>query len=545
MLHLPTLVLIAAGVCLILFGARYIRKGLGRIFGPRLGRWMQRLTDGRIRSAFFGLGASVLAPSSTTISALAVQNIRAGHLSIRSAIAVVLGADVGLTLMVLLIAYRIDALWPVLVAIGVILFLFTRRSMQKGTGQALIGLAIVFLGVGTIRSAANDLAPDSDLLRIIVIAGKHPFWTAILSTGLAFMLQSSTATIALAIGLAVRPANELPIEFALATVAGANVGIGITTLMLGWSHRDARRVATANLLAKVCVAMVFLAGISFVARGVEWIPGEMSSRIAYAHIGFNLVLFVVFLPLIHPLASLVQRWISDEVGREGTDHGPRYITSSPAEGWSMSLGQSQREIMHVAEIARQMLADFWDSFVQSDAGMAREVASRDDQIDHLDVQIKRFLTRLSTEEGDDEDAREQMTQLGYLNELENIGDIIETNLCDLAIKRAKQHVTFSSEGWSELQEFHNKVSENMLIAETAFVTRDASLAEQLIRHKRSINDMERTLREKHFDRLRTGTAVSHESSALHLDLLTHLKRINSCVTHVAYSLLMDRNGSGV
>jgi len=169
--------------------------------------------------------------------------------------------------------------------------------------------------------------------------------------------------------------------------------------------------------------------------------------------------------------------------------------------------------------------------------LAEQVQQRDDQVDLLDSEIKRFLVRLCGLEGDPDQTGEAMRQLRYLSELETIGDVIDKNLAELVIKRARKEIDFSPEGWGELDDFYRKVYENIIIAETAFTTRDRMLARQLLRHKQRISEYERELRDRHLDRLRSGRSQTHESSAIHLDLLTHLKRINSCVTHVAYAII--------
>ena len=124
-------------------------------------------------------------------------------------------------------------------------------------------------------------------------------------------------------------------------------------------------------------------------------------------------------------------------------------------------------------------------------------------------------------------------------ELETIGDIIDKNITELVLKKIRLGIEFSNEGAEELQDFYEKISENVMIAETAFPTRDQTLAQQLLRHKQQIDQYERELRDRHFARLNTGLVESHETSAIHLDLLTHLKRVNSCVSHVAYAILQD------
>jgi phosphate:Na+ symporter len=186
-----------------------------------------------------------------------------------------------------------------------------------------------------------------------------------------------------------------------------------------------------------------------------------------------------------------------------------------------------------------MLRDVWTAMKTNNEKLAREVAERDDKVDMLDAEVTRFLIRLAAEEAGDFEPDEQMKQLRYSAELETIGDIIDKNLCDLVLKKIRLRAEFSKEGAEELEDFYQKVSENVVIAETLFTIRDRDLAQQLIRHKERIDQYERDLRDRHFARLNAGLTEAHETSAMHLDLLTHLKRINSCVTHAAYAILQD------
>ena len=374
------------------------------------------------------------------------------------------------------------------------------------------------------------------------IAQRYPLGMAALAAVMTFAMQSSTATIGVVIGLGMANLVELPL--AVAVVAGANVGIVITTLLVGWRQIESRRLAVSNLIAKVGVAALVLSFLPLVVRGLEMMPLGLDQRIACAHTGFNIAMAVICLPLVGVINKLVQVLIPQPVTVEEPEFGPRFINTGQVDSLAVALDQSMREIMHVAEIVRGMLGDLWKALKTNDERLATNISERDDRVDLLDSQIKRFLTRQFRLQGDNEDAAEQMRQLRYLNELENIGDIIDKNLSELVIKKSKLAVEFSDEGWRELDDFYGKVLENMLIADTAFTTSDRALAGQLLHHKERLNQQERELRDRHFARLKDGLPQSHESSAVHLDILTHLKRINSCVSHVAYAILQDVENRG-
>jgi phosphate:Na+ symporter len=529
------------GVALILFGVRFLRKGLDRLFGPKLGHWMQRLANHRLRAFLAGIGVAMLAPSSTSMSILAVQSVQAGHLTGRQMFAVMLGADIGLTVMVLLIAMRLEQYAPLLILVGVFFFQYTKDAQLRGVGQVIISIGFIFMAIGMIKLAAGAIEPGGDFVDLLDIAQRYPLLLTAIGAVLALVMQSSTAAIALVIGLGAAAIVKLPL--ALAVVLGANIGIAINTVIVGWPQRESRRLGLSNLIAKATVAVIILAAMPVALRLLEMVPGGLDKQTAAAHTGFNVVVALLFLPLIAPVTALCQWLVPDRPAGEQEVFGPRYVSGEPVGGLALATGQSLREILRVSEIVRSMLADLWRALISRDIELAQKVQQRDDQVDLLDTQIKRFLTRLSMLEGDQDERGEIMSQLRYLTELETIGDVIDKNLAELVIKRAKLQVDFSSDGWKELDDFYHKVAENVLIAETAFTTRDQILAQRLLRHKDRLGELERELRDRHFGRLRSGLQQTHESSAIHLDLLTHLKRINSCVTHVAYAIVQTEGGA--
>jgi len=535
-----SLLLIAGGVALLLFGVRYLRKGLDRLFGPRLGPWLGRFASNPVSSFLSGLGASLLAPSSTTMSLLAVQTVQAGHLTTRQMIAVMLGANIGLTVMVQLIALELDRLAPLAVLVGFALFQYTRASRSRGVGQVILAFGFIFLAMGVIRGVVTDggLTENADFIQLISIAERYPLLLLALAAVLALLLQSSTATIGVVIGLGAVGAITLPVV--VPVVLGANIGLSFTTLIVGWRRLDSRRLATCNLLLKSFVAtVVLLAMLPLEDRLPVVAPAVMPLVVANMHTGFNVIVAIVGLPALGIVTRLVERMVTSSSPEQVDPYGPRFIGQGPIGGMALALGQSRREILHMAEIIRSMLDDVWTALSNDNAQLARDVAARDDYVDELDNQIKRYLTRLVREESDDYDADEQMRQLRFLTELETIGDIIDKSIAELVLKKIRVRARFSVEGMQELDEFHRHVIVDLETAATAIGTRDRRLAHQLIRDRVRLKQFGNELRERHFARLNAGLSETVETSAIHLDMLTHLERVNSALVHVAYAILAD------
>lgn len=540
-----TLLLIAGGVALILYATKTLREGLDRLVGAQLGPFLQRAASTPLRSFLAGLGVSVVAPSSSTMSALAVQAVQSRFVSTRQMLMIMAGADIGITLMVWLSAWDLQKFGPVLILAGFCFFNYATSRKWRGGGQVLLALGLLFQGIVVIQHAIGGATISPDLNQLITIATHNPIAIMLLMGVMAVALQSSTATILLIVSLGITPTNGQPspiplnMDVALPAVVGANLGVSITTLLMGWANLDTRRLAVGNLLAKAAVALAVLLAIGLLPMGrwIDELPGGFAKDVANTHTLFNLAKALLVFPLLGPLTRWVDRLIPTPPEKSVDAFAPRYINAGAYDGVSLAMGQSAREIMRAGEIVRAMLDDLWRAIKTNDENLVRLIAERDNQVDLLDIEIRRFLAKLNAQPMDADDQQEQMRQMRYLTELEAIGDIIDKNLCKLAIKKIRLNVDFGRDGWKELEEFDQKVIQNMLIADTAFQTRDKELAEKLLRHKDHIDCQIRELRDRHFTRFSGASEAEYEVSAIQLDLLTNLKRINSHVTHVAYAVL--------
>jgi phosphate:Na+ symporter len=530
------LVQILSGVALILFGVRFLREGMGRVVGPQLDVLIHRLTGRPARAFAAGLGIGAAVPSSTSVSLLLVQSFRTSRLTARAAMPMMLGADVGITALVLLSSLHITHAVPWLVVAGVGLYQFARGDRPAGAGQVLLGLALVLMGVAQIEATGGRVARQPDMVGLLAIADHYPAALAILTAALAMVLQSSTATILLVGSFGATGSLSLPLT--LCVVIGANTGIALTRLIISWKLTEARRLATAGLIDRAAVLALLIPLGGALTRGMAHLPVRYGLQVALMHVGFNGLAAVLGLAggavMLRLAAQLVPADPADAAPRR---FAPRYINGAiAADTPSLALGQAQREILRAAEIVREMLADLWQALESGDPAMAAAVSERDDEVDLLDTEVKRFLSRPACQAPDDELANEHMRQLRFLSEIEAIGDIVDKNLCELVLKKLHARLTFPEAGWRDLKSFFAKVQENMLIAETAFQTRDPKLAAQLLRHKEWLNRRYRQLSDRQLARLAAGSGETPETTAVHLDLLANLKRINSCLSHVAYAV---------
>jgi phosphate:Na+ symporter len=535
---------ILAGIALILHGAKMLREGLDRLLGARLGEFLKQSGERRGGTILTGLGLSLLAPSSTSISMLSVEAVRTGQVTARRMLAMMLAADLGLTLTVQLLSIKLDHAAPVFVFLGVLLFQYARSHIPRGIGQVLLSFGFLFFGIGLIGSGSQNLGSSADLVEMLNIAGRHPILLVTIAAAIAVLLQSSTATVGTLMGLSASGAFHLNTNLALAAVVGANVGVAVTTLVIGWHHPHTRRLAVANLMSKSLVAVIIIGLLPQFVLLLTWSSPILLRQVANAHTGFNLFKLILILPLVG-VFSAIAGWLIPVKEQTVVDEAdPLYLGPQSLDTGNLALSQSMREILRVADIVRSMNDDVWRALRDNDAELARQVSQRDNKVDRLEGEIKKFLSKLASHALDADLAAERLRQLQYLSELESIGDLIDKNLCELVLKKIRKKMSFSSAAWADLDRLDRNVAENLRLADAAFHTRDREMAAKLLRHKDQIDRRVRVLRDSYLDHLGEShdPADSHAVMSVLLDLITNLRRVNSHASHVAFAIMSAANG---
>ena len=295
---------IATGIILVLLGMRYLRKGLDRLFGNQLIDWLQEMTKNRCQAFFAGMVAGLIAPSSSAIAMVSVQMLSQTALTAGRMLAVVLGANVGITVSVQLLAFRLQDYSGLFLLSGGIGFLFLKRAVFRGVGQMLLGIGLVFLAMGIIANAGSVAAANADLKLLFGVVEHYPLIVFIATALLTVALQSSTASIGLGIGLA--QAGLLPGVTMVPWVLGANLGITLTMMLAGWGSVEGRRLAIGSLLIKGFGAILILLGSSTLFSLIlNILPGAIDRKAANLNTLFNLVLGLMALPLLSPISRLL------------------------------------------------------------------------------------------------------------------------------------------------------------------------------------------------------------------------------------------------
>lgn len=528
----------AGGIALLLFAIRFLRKGLDRLVGERLDIWIGRVTGNAAKASVAGALIGTVVPSSTSVSLLTVALVRDGELALHRAMALLLGAFVGITLTVHLIAFDIFHQAPILALVGVILFQGTSREKPRAVGQIILAIAFLFFGVEVISEATKQMAASKQIPQLLEMAATSPMVLVLLGMALTVAAQSSTATIAVLVALGLTDDRLMSDGVALPFVVGANLGLCATLLMAGWKQIESRRLGIGVTICRGVLAAVIIYLLPIPVQWMEQLPFSLAARIATVHTLFNVIAVVASLPFLVWVARF-STYLTGSAGTAGTSAALR--TSRWPNEPAIALSQSKREIGLVTREIVDMLEEAWEALKSGDEQLFKQIRVRDDQVDRLDRQIKKYLTTTLGDGLPDELDKARDRQLRFLTDLETIGDVIDRNILSAAIKKSKKGVRFSEEGWEELKVYFRGTTATLELASAVFVSDSADMARKLLEHKTRMRDHEIALREKHYDRLQKGSQQSLETTDLHLEILSQLKHINHVVCGVAYGVLQSAN----
>jgi phosphate:Na+ symporter len=533
-----TLVLLdlMGGVALLLWGLHMVQSGTMRAFGPDLRRLLSKALLNRFAAFGAGAGLTALLQSSTATGLMTASFAAEGVVGLVPALAIMLGANVGTTLIVQVLSFNIAAVAPVLFVIGLVAFRAGAQSRIKDLGRVAIGLGLMLLALHIL---IDSLAPAEDapavraLLRSIT---GEPVLCIVIAAALTWAAHSSVATVLLIMSLAyssfVTPAA------AMALVLGANLGSAINPLFEGGRRADpaSYRLPAGNLLNRLAGVVLFTPFLPMIAAKFPEVQPDMAKMTAEFHIAFNLALAIIFMPLLDPLAWLLSKMFTARAQVDDPS-APRYLDDNELETPALALADAARETLRMGDTVEVMLREVMGALMSNNRTTVIEVSRMDNIVDRLDEAIKLYVTKLTRGSLDDREGRRAMEIISFAINLEHMGDIIDKNLCEVAGKKIKRKLQFSTEGATELAAFHKRVLESLKIALAVFMSGDVAQARKLIAEKAELRNAAVGAADRHLERLREGRPETLETTSLHLDVLRDLKRIHSHICTVAYPVL--------
>jgi phosphate:Na+ symporter len=528
---------IAGGVALILFGIRFLRKGLDRLLGHGLHGWLERMAQRPAKAAVAGFAFGTVAPSSTAQTLLTLQLLNAGKLSAESMLGFLLGANLGITVMVQLIAFRFFDYYAPFILVGLVAFQFMKSETLRGFGQAVLGMGFIFLAMNQIGAAARSLIENPDFATVLGVLVHHRVLLVIFAAVLTFLTQSSTATIGLA--LALGEVGLAGLSLLMPVVLGANLGIGLTSLAAGYATWAGRRLAAANLLLK-CSAIV-LSLVFFPALEVAFshLPGSLARQGANFHTAFNIVVVLVGVALATPLGRLMRRAVKPVEIEPGVRPLASHLDPAALPSPVFALANAARETLRLADEVRGMLESGWRAWRSHNAELARGVRRHDDRVDELNANIKLYLSQIPVDAMTPRDSQLQFGLLNFSSQLEAIGDVIDKSVCGPVLAHVRDDVHFHPDDETALDNLYQKVLRRFDTAISVLATRDRELARQFLKEGDELKQWCIDTQKKHYAR---GAAVdpgSVEASTRFIDTLNVLRRISGQLNTIGHTFLLE------
>ncbi|MEH6578381.1 MAG: Na/Pi cotransporter family protein [Amphritea sp.] len=529
------LINLLGGVALLLWGLRMVRTGITRAYGGKLRRQLGRSLSNRYKAFGVGIGITCLLQSSTATALLASSFAGQGAISIAPTLALLLGADIGTTLVAQALSFDLSLLKPVLLFIGVCLFLSARSERQKHLGRVTLGLGLMLLALQLIVSASTPMRESSVIQFLLTSLGDEPVLALLIGAMLSLLAHSSLATVLLVISLAA--SQSLPLNVGFVLILGANLGGGLPPLIATLGSAPAvRRPPLGNFLFRLAGVILMLPWLDQVTAYLPLFEAEPARQLVNFHLLFNLGVALLFLPLVSYAGQLITKLVPDREEEE-VSLKPRYLDRAALGTPNVALSNALREVLRMGDLLETMVDKSFDALRQKNSAPMKKISQADDLVDEYHEKIKLYVTELSRKSLDQKERRRCNQILSFTTNLEHVGDIVETSLVDLIRKTVDKNIHFSRADMGEIEQLHQATRSNMKLAFSVLMTGNLGDARQLLEQKMAIRENERQAIDAHQRCLQEQLTISPKDSALFLDILRDLKRINSHLASVAYPLL--------
>lgn len=529
------------GLGVFLFSIKLMGEGLQKSADDRLREWLNRFTTNPLMGVLVGIVVTIFIQSSSATTVITVGLVSAGFLTLRQAIGVIMGANIGTTITAFIIGINIGVYFYPLLAIGAALIFFFKKQSYHHFGQIIFGFGGLFLGLelmGTSMRFLHDLPSFAELTLQI---SDQPILGVLVGTVFTLIVQSSTATVGVLQGLYAEHLMEL--EGALPVLFGENIGTTITAVLasLGASIY-AKRAAAAHVLFNVIGAVIFIIFLTPFMHYIGWVSKifhlEPRMQIAVAHGSFNILNTMIQLPFIAVLAAIVTKMIpgtSGDIDVTAKHLDPSFIDSSPA----IALGQAKEEVLRMGDYALRGLEETFQYMKTGEGEYIPTVLQFEAVLNNLDNEITNYLVMISNQPLSRADSVRHHMLLTNVRDIERIGDHFE-NILELLQYKDHHEVHLSKSARQDLIGMFSLAIEAVRKSIAALDTASLSLAQEVTELESLIDDMEGKLRQKHIARLNTNEC-NGAAGIVFTDIVSNLERIGDHAVNIADSILGIRH----
>ncbi len=529
------------GLGIFLLGIKFMGEGLQKAAGDKLRDILDRWTSNPLLGVLAGMLVTILIQSSSGTTVITVGLVSAGFMTLRQAIGVVMGANIGTTVTAFIIGIDVGAYaLPVLFAGVVFLFFFKNRQWQN-LGQVLFGFGALFYGLELMSGGMKPLRSLEAFHDLTIEMASTPILGVVVGTLFTVIVQSSSATVGILQGLYEQGLVNL--SAALPVLFGDNIGTTITAVIASiGASVAAKRTAASHVMFNVIGTIIFLILLKPFTIYIEYLTQVLDlgpkMQIAFAHGTFNVVNTLIQLPFIAYIAKAVTKIVPGEdtyVEYKAKHLDPIFIEQNP----SIAIGQAQEEVLRMGQLAIKGLEESFD-FLQTKASKHSEVALQlEDAINNLDKKITDYLVELSRRSLSSAESERHSLLMDTVRDIERIGDHFE-NIIELVDYQLANKVVISDDAMQDLEGMFNLSIKTLKDAIESLDQNDLNLAKKVKDEEDQIDQMERKLRKQHIVRLNEGLC-SGQSGIVYVDIISNLERIGDHSVNIAEAVLGERN----
>ncbi|MDB0440055.1 Na/Pi cotransporter family protein [Clostridioides difficile] len=532
------------GLGLFLYGMNLMGEGLQKSAGTKLKKIIKLLTSNLFMGVLVGTGVTAVIQSSSATTVMVVGFVNAGIMTLKQAIGVIMGANIGTTVTAQLVSFDLTGMAPVALGIGIILYLFGNKPRIKNIAEILIGFGILFTGMDFMKMAVEPLRDYQGFTDLLVTFGNYPLLGLLLGFGITAIIQSSSASMGMLVALAAE--GLIPLAAALPILYGQNIGTCVTSLLSSiGANKNARRAAMMHLIFNVLGTVIFLLLLNkpIVNLVTSWDPSNVARQIANTHTLFNIISVLILLPFTKVIIKLAIKLVPDKAGDIDEDEAKtiKYIDDRMIETPSIALANTIKEALRMGEKAKESLNASMEALVEHSTEKIDKTYRREKLINDLQKAILNYLLKLSKAPLDDDSREVVDTLFNTVNDIERIGDHAK-NIAELSQVAIDSNISFSEEGQAELDVMYNKVVSAYTYALESMRTDDVDLACKVIKIEEQVDIMEKSCRANHMYRL-NNNLCSIENGVIYLDVISNLERISDHAVNIAQQVIAKRLGT--
>ncbi|MET0786064.1 MAG: Na/Pi cotransporter family protein [Paenisporosarcina sp.] len=528
------------GLGIFLFAIKYMGDGLQKAAGDRLRDILDRFTTNPFMGVLVGIIVTVLIQSSSGTTVITVGLVSAGFMSLRQAIGVIMGANIGTTITAFIIGFDVGEYALPVMAIGAFLIFFFKKNQIQNLGEVIFGFGGLFLGMELMSGGMKPLRELPAFVDLTVNMSDYTVLGVIVGTVFTLIVQSSSATVGILQGLYAE--GILDLDASLPVLFGDNIGTTITAILASiGASIAARRAAATHVLFNVIGTIIFMIFLHPFTMYVEWITSvlglEEKMQIAFAHGTFNVVNTIIQFPLIGAWAYVVTKMIPGEevtIEYKPKHLDPHFIQTAP----SIAIGQAKEEILRMGQFSVQGLKESFVYLKTNNKKHAETGYQLEDAINNLDHKITDYLVKISAESISNADSGRHIMLMETVRDIERVGDHFE-NILELIDYQIENRLKLTDQAMEDITEMFTLTIETVEKALEALDIGSSKLAREVAEQEDLIDKMERKFRKKHILRLNEGVC-SPQAGIVFVDLVSNLERIGDHAVNIAEAVLGKR-----